>query len=333
MIGIHSNIVDWKQTSVMDTSSNCTGDAVSFVQALTKQVEDLQAKLLTTQTQLQQKEHECAELAEKLSACMEFVPVCPITQGPMRDPILCTVDSRVYEKTALEQWLQRSSTSPITRAPIDSSHLLKFEPKAVCDIIRGGCNEVATLRDELAAANELAVAKTSAYYLSLDGVEYTGMGELHENGNIVFTGEWKDGEFHTHTTAGKRSTLYYPSGTIKYQGEFEEGEYHGEGCEYHPNGKLKYSGEFEEGEYSGFGWEYGPNGELKYKGYFENGLLDAQEDSSAEEFYDNGKLRYHGNFEEGVADGYGFEYHMDGTLKRQGYFEKGHFVEAAECPY
>ena len=140
MIGIHSNIVDLKQASIMDTSSNCTGDSVSAAQALTEQVADLQAELLTAQTQVQQKEHERAELAHKLAACMKLVHVCPITQEPTRDPILCTVDGRVYEKTAFDQWLRRSSTSPMTRAPIDCSlshTLVKYTPKDISDTING----------------------------------------------------------------------------------------------------------------------------------------------------------------------------------------------------
>lgn len=300
----------------MDTASNRTGDAVSAAQALalaelTKQVEDLQAKLLTAQTQLQQKEHECAELAEKLSACMEFVPVCPITQGPMRDPILCTVDSRVYEKVALEQWLQLSPTSPMTRAPIDCSlsrTLVKYTPKDICDTIDGlhRCikHVVSSLHDE-------------RYAKRIAG--YTGFGELRDkNGNVIYQGNWKNGYYHTDPIYGypqfgkpdgTPAVLYYPSGAVKYTGGFYEGKYHWRGRENHPNGTTKFRGEFY------------------------NGLLQESDDSAGEEYYDNGQLRYVGNFEQGVPDGYCTEYHRDGDLRCAGYFKNGHFVEAAECPY
>lgn len=44
---------------------------------------------------------------------------CPITQDLMRDPVLIG-DGHTYERSAIEQWLQGHSTSPMTNAPLDS---------------------------------------------------------------------------------------------------------------------------------------------------------------------------------------------------------------------
>jgi len=41
--------------------------------------------------------------------------ICPITQDIMKNPILCTLDGRAYEKSAIEVWLKKHRTSPINR--------------------------------------------------------------------------------------------------------------------------------------------------------------------------------------------------------------------------
>ncbi|NDD30539.1 MAG: hypothetical protein EB084_19950 [Proteobacteria bacterium] len=47
--------------------------------------------------------------------------LCPITLAPLRalqDPVVAS-DGAVYERRALEQWAQRSATSPLTRLPLE----------------------------------------------------------------------------------------------------------------------------------------------------------------------------------------------------------------------
>lgn len=49
--------------------------------------------------------------------------LCPITQSPMDDPVLAT-DGNIYERTAIEKWLQTNQKSPLTRAPMNASELI-----------------------------------------------------------------------------------------------------------------------------------------------------------------------------------------------------------------
>ena len=44
--------------------------------------------------------------------------VCPITREAIDEPVVNCVDGKLYEKNALEEWLKRDSTSPLTRAPM-----------------------------------------------------------------------------------------------------------------------------------------------------------------------------------------------------------------------
>jgi hypothetical protein len=47
---------------------------------------------------------------------------CPITQEVMKDPVV-DIDGNSYERTAIEDWLARNTTSPITRNPLQITDL------------------------------------------------------------------------------------------------------------------------------------------------------------------------------------------------------------------
>jgi len=47
---------------------------------------------------------------------------CPITDELMKDPVIDN-DGNSYERSAIEEWLSRSATSPITRGPLNASDL------------------------------------------------------------------------------------------------------------------------------------------------------------------------------------------------------------------
>ena len=49
---------------------------------------------------------------------------CPITCVRMRDPVLCVGDGHTYERAAIEDWLTRARTSPLTGAPLASTVLV-----------------------------------------------------------------------------------------------------------------------------------------------------------------------------------------------------------------
>ena len=48
--------------------------------------------------------------------------LCPITGEVMKDPV-SDREGNTYERAAIEDWLRRNPTSPITRTPLDASSL------------------------------------------------------------------------------------------------------------------------------------------------------------------------------------------------------------------
>jgi len=48
--------------------------------------------------------------------------ICPITQDVMEEPVVAA-DGYMYEKDAIEEWLTRSPTSPLTNMPMPHTHL------------------------------------------------------------------------------------------------------------------------------------------------------------------------------------------------------------------
>lgn len=52
-----------------------------------------------------------------------YYPVCPITQEIMKDPVI-TPSGQVYEKSAIELWLQTHNTDPINREPLTVVQLI-----------------------------------------------------------------------------------------------------------------------------------------------------------------------------------------------------------------
>lgn len=60
-------------------------------------------------------EHTKREADEELDQMHECV--CPITKACFVNPVIAT-DGHTYEKSALEEWIHRAGTSPMTREPI-----------------------------------------------------------------------------------------------------------------------------------------------------------------------------------------------------------------------
>ncbi|EKX52306.1 hypothetical protein GUITHDRAFT_65545, partial [Guillardia theta CCMP2712] len=49
--------------------------------------------------------------------------ICPITNEMMRDPV-STCDGHSYERSAIEDWLQKHNTSPVTNLLLESTILI-----------------------------------------------------------------------------------------------------------------------------------------------------------------------------------------------------------------
>jgi hypothetical protein len=61
------------------------------------------------------------EQAEPLAPPERFL--CPLTCDPMTDPVILT-SGRIYERSAIERWLQNHNTCPINRVPVDPTVLI-----------------------------------------------------------------------------------------------------------------------------------------------------------------------------------------------------------------
>jgi hypothetical protein len=51
------------------------------------------------------------------------IPICPITQDVMREPVIDR-EGNTYEKSAILEWLKSNNTSPITRNVISALELV-----------------------------------------------------------------------------------------------------------------------------------------------------------------------------------------------------------------
>ena len=51
------------------------------------------------------------------------IPICPITQDVMREPVI-DKEGNTYEKSAILEWLKTNNKSPITRNDISASELI-----------------------------------------------------------------------------------------------------------------------------------------------------------------------------------------------------------------
>lgn len=68
-----------------------------------------------------------------------MIPLCPITGLPLQDPVV-DPDGNTYERSAILQWLESHSTSPLTRHGLDATQLVPN--RAVQAMIRSAMAEL-----------------------------------------------------------------------------------------------------------------------------------------------------------------------------------------------
>ena len=49
---------------------------------------------------------------------------CPITQSPIRHPVIDPTSGTMYERAAIEEWIDHHHTSPLSRAPLEKDQLV-----------------------------------------------------------------------------------------------------------------------------------------------------------------------------------------------------------------
>ncbi|MGC6366536.1 MAG: MORN repeat-containing protein [Candidatus Marinamargulisbacteria bacterium] len=120
------------------------------------------------------------------------------------------------------------------------------------------------------------------------------------SGDLLYEGEWKDGQQHGY------GTYYYTDGN-KYEGEWKDGERHGNGTYYFNDGS-RYEGEWKDGQQHGYGTYYYTDGN-RYEGEFKGGKKHGQGIS----YYNNGTKQYEGEWKDSEIYGYGTYYYKSGA--------------------
>ncbi len=144
--------------------------------------------------------------------------------------------------------------------------------------------------------------------------KFDGKGELYEDGQLVYKGDFVNGE-----KTGE-STIY-DNGELVYSGGILAGKFNGKG-ELYEDGQLVYKGEFVNGEKTGESTIY-DNGELIYSG----GMLSDKYSGEGILYNYKTDMRLEGVFEDGYANGNALLYSSDGELLYNGNMLKG------EIPY
>lgn len=130
--------------------------------------------------------------------------------------------------------------------------------------------------------------------------EYSGKGELYEDGELVYKGDFGMSAFE-----GK-GNLYDEEGTQIFIGDFQTGLKNGIGTEYISKDIIAYQGSFANGHREGSGVVFEKDGEtIKYQGDFLAG-----EYSGIGKLYKDGKLLYFGDFFENRYNGIGQEFDL-----------------------
>lgn len=90
----------------------------------------------------------------------------------------------------------------------------------------------------------------------------TGNGSLYRDEDLVYNGEWLDGEY-------SGSGTLYENG-LNFTGFFSNGKKNGDGTLYFANGNRKFEGVFENDISDGFGELYNESGDCIRRGFFYN---------------------------------------------------------------
>jgi hypothetical protein len=80
--------------------------------------------------------------SEQASKQLEQVQLrleCPIRHEIMEDPVILAATGQTYEREAIEEWLEKNNTDPLTRKPLESKMIIpNYALKSLCDDARSG---------------------------------------------------------------------------------------------------------------------------------------------------------------------------------------------------
>ncbi|CAF1343186.1 unnamed protein product, partial [Didymodactylos carnosus] len=98
---------------------------------------------------------------------------CPITLDLFRDPVLAQ-DGHTYERTAIEQWIRRNGTSPLTRQPLAIEHIYpNYKVKQILDTFE-----------------TLMHSKSYQFTLNVDVKKKLGRPMFQTFGKTIYSAEW-----------------------------------------------------------------------------------------------------------------------------------------------
>ncbi len=98
---------------------------------------------------------------------------CPITYELFRDPVLAQ-DGHTYERQAIEEWIRRNGTSPITREPLAIEHLYPNR----------------TVKELVDAFETLLRQKNYQFILDVDVKKKKGRPLFMTDGKAIYGAEW-----------------------------------------------------------------------------------------------------------------------------------------------
>ena len=142
-----------------------------------------------------------------------------------------------------------------------------------------------------------------------------GQGKMLYANGAVYEGKWSHGDW-----KGYGSYLF-PNGTLYKGGWKSKNVRHGKGELYLSNG-LVYIGSFKNGDTNGPGTLYYQNGNTKVTGV----KVDTKWSGRYKEYFADGSIQFDGHALDNLWHGKGKEFDKQGTLIRQGVWEKGEFV-------
>jgi hypothetical protein len=84
--------------------------------------------------------HESGQAVKALEK-MQLGLECPITHEIMRDPVILVATGQTYERKAIEAWLEKSDTDPLTREKLTDKILVaNYAVKGLCDEARANAS-------------------------------------------------------------------------------------------------------------------------------------------------------------------------------------------------
>ena len=109
-------IIDSRTQEILDIRNEQINDMKKFTDEL-HSFQEINKKLRKQIASLEQEQAQAQAIAHTNS--VKNALICPITHDPIETPVVLTCDGYIYEKFAIEKWLIKNNTSPMTNKTIE----------------------------------------------------------------------------------------------------------------------------------------------------------------------------------------------------------------------